>query len=127
MRNNSCGGGCGRMREAMRCSARESTVFARRRRGGLHPRRGAADSATVGQCDFIRHLTADRHVVRSAFQHPVEQIETVYMYIDFHIVFENAKAGSPRPCAASAVPWRVDARSVPKPPSAHKGGADKRF
>ena len=35
MRNNSCSGGCGRMREAMRCSARESVAFARRRRGGL--------------------------------------------------------------------------------------------
>ena len=277
----------------MRRGARESTFFARHVRGGLHPRRGAADCATVGQCDFIRHLTADRHVVRyvlvkggkllqfitspamgvvnsdwflqpvancrdrsgeigiaahqgksinaivqhgiekhlccyvhirsllfklddrghaigfvagnarllkerhldfvfcvkalyyfnfrkrgerlkivvlakklvgivrvglyscgeifdrddlnvagdkcageffkikpfvrSAFQHPVEQIETVYIYIDFHIVFENAKAGSPRPCAASAVPWRVDARSVPKPPSARKGGLTKDF
>ena len=33
MRNNSCGGGCGSLREAMRRGARESVAFARRRRG----------------------------------------------------------------------------------------------
>ena len=45
MRNNSCGGGCGSLREAMRRGARESTFFPRRRRGGLHPRRRAMGRA----------------------------------------------------------------------------------
>lgn len=59
--------------------------------------------------------------VRSAFQHPVEQVEAVDIYIDFHGVSENAKAGLPRPCAASAVPWRVDVGIVPKSLSVRKG------
>lgn len=59
--------------------------------------------------------------VRSAFQHAVEQVESVDIYIDFHGVSENAKAGLPRPCAASAVPWRVDVGIVPKSLSVRKG------
>ncbi len=46
--------------------------------------------------------------VWSAFQHPIVQVEPVYVYVDSHIAHKNAKAELPRPCAASAVPWRVD-------------------
>ena len=47
MRNNSRGGGCGRMREAMRRGARESTFFARHGRGGPRPRRRAMGRAVM--------------------------------------------------------------------------------
>ena len=38
----------------------------------------------------------------------IVQVEPVYVYVDSHIAHKNAKAELPRPCAASAVPWRVD-------------------
>ena len=59
--------------------------------------------------------------VGGAFQHPIEQVESVYIYVDFHDVRENAKAGLPRPCAASAVPWRVDDGIVPNLSAVRKG------
>ena len=78
------------------------------------------DLDVVGD-NCIGELLKIKPFVGSAFQHPVEQVKTVYVYVNFHCVLENAKAGLPRPCAASAVPWRVDVGIIPNISVARKG------
>ena len=64
MRNNSCCGGCGSLREAMRRGARESVALVRRRSGELRPRRRAVDRAAIGNRHIIWQLTPCRKVAR---------------------------------------------------------------
>jgi len=59
--------------------------------------------------DCVGELFKVKPLVSSAFQHSVVQVEPVYIETYFHSDHRNAKAGLPRPCAASTVPWRVDA------------------
>ena len=80
--------------------------------------------------DCVGKFLKIKPLVWSAFQHPVVQVESVYVEIYFHSDQINAKAGLPRPCAASAVPWRVDVspltgsvRIVPNSAAWRKEGA----
>ena len=96
----------------------------------LYPRREILDryNLDVTGDDCVGELFKVKPLVWSAFQHSVVQVEPVYVEIHFHSDHINAKAGLPRPCAASAVPWRVDmnllrgsARIVPNPAVRNKG------
>ena len=76
--------------------------------------------------DDGRHAT--RFVAGNARLFVERHSDFVFCVEPFHNDHINAKAGSPRPCAASAVPWRVDtnllrgsARIVP-----NRGGGNKR-
>ena len=66
------------------------------------------DNLNVASDKCAGKLFKVKPFVGSAFQHSVVQVEPVYVYVYSHSVRKNAKAGLPRPCAASAVPWRVD-------------------
>ena len=66
------------------------------------------DNFDVAGDDCVGELFEVKPLVWSTFQHSVVQVEPVYVEIYFHGAHRNAKAGLPRPCAALAVPWRVD-------------------